>query len=535
MDYLDEQGLATFYAGLQTKFAKSPDWNENDSTSKNYIQNRTHFTEDPVVTNVKAAQDLGSMESNEEFFYSQALVNASDYPTAFATLFGNNASQYGISFYGTGWFGVGAGKNDRPTFLERYNETDKVIYSLMFRYYDNNNDQQIREFTRYAGTPNIVSDTNFEDEIDYYVLVPVEYQHETSLNNIDMIALMPSEWVNGLSASNDTPGPILIFNTTNSQQDATNYLENNDTLPEVLGNIAIMLYTYEQTIHTLNPAYLPPGTMRIFPGMIYHSADPTSPAELFGGIWELIEGKFLLGATQNSETTGTNILDTSNVALGASGGAATVTLTSSQSGNQQLTYVDTTYSKTAISKKPGTSTATTTGYNITGTANNKTIAAQNAASAHTNMPPFLAVYIWKCLEAPTEIVNNSSTRETVFIDVNSGDYILTSAIDSTVADWQKTCQSNTTMGWTSLMFRVKLASAISANTSTKIATFSSHCIDIIGKTYVFAIGSSGGTLVDVTLDSYDSDTINQGIFIKSASNLAAEAEIVCTFSFPVTH
>lgn len=32
-------------------------------------------------------------------------------------------------------------------------------------------------------------------------------------------------------------------------------------------------------------------------GSLFHSNDPTSPAELYGGTWERIEGKFIMGAS----------------------------------------------------------------------------------------------------------------------------------------------------------------------------------------------------------------------------------------------
>ena len=95
--------------------------------------------------------------------------------------------------------------------------------------------------------------------------------------------------------------------------------------------------------------------------------------------------------------SGTYTVSGANSADGAGakdGGAATVTLTGAQSGNQSLTYTDTTYKLNTTSRKPGTSTAVNYGTSITGTANSKTIAAQNAASAHENMPPYIVVNRW---------------------------------------------------------------------------------------------------------------------------------------------
>lgn len=66
----------------------------------------------------------------------------------------------------------------------------------------------------------------------------------------------------------------------------------------------------------------------IYPvGSIYMSTNSTSPATLFGfGTWTRIEGKFLLGATDGGTGSGASYV------AGATGGAASVTLTAAQSG-----------------------------------------------------------------------------------------------------------------------------------------------------------------------------------------------------------
>ncbi len=66
----------------------------------------------------------------------------------------------------------------------------------------------------------------------------------------------------------------------------------------------------------------------IYPvGSIYMSTNSTSPATLFGfGTWTRITGKFLLGATDSATGSG------ASYAAGATGGAASVTLTAAQSG-----------------------------------------------------------------------------------------------------------------------------------------------------------------------------------------------------------
>lgn len=179
----------------------------------------------------------------------------------------------------------------------------------------------------------------------------------------------------------------------------------------------------------------------IYPvGSIYMSVNNVSPETLFGGTWERIKGRFLLGTGQpddNSNTAyGTNLTHNGttkfNESLGTTGGESLHTLTSAQSGvpahghgftqpsvsggahahtGQRrnvfgsgstagfISGADTTSSgrsnaqvtihATATSGSTGTHSHTVTG----GAVSNNT--AANASSAHNNMPPYLAVNIWK--------------------------------------------------------------------------------------------------------------------------------------------
>lgn len=130
----------------------------------------------------------------------------------------------------------------------------------------------------------------------------------------------------------------------------------------------------------------------IYPvGSIYMSVNNNNPQILFGGRWEQLKDRFLLG----SGDTYTN---------GSTGGSATVTLTSAQSGvpahSHKYNDYNTTYTLKTTNRKPGTSTAVAYGTSLTAgggaterTSSNNT--AANASQAHENMPPYLTVYMWK--------------------------------------------------------------------------------------------------------------------------------------------
>ena len=119
----------------------------------------------------------------------------------------------------------------------------------------------------------------------------------------------------------------------------------------------------------------------IYPvGSIYLSVGSTSPAVLFGGTWERIEDRFLLAA-------GTAY------AAGSTGGEAAHTLTKAELPNEKLDlhvnsnwlgYKNTTAGAgsgiAGLGYKDGTALKTS---------------SMGSGSAHNNMPPYLAVNIWK--------------------------------------------------------------------------------------------------------------------------------------------
>lgn len=139
------------------------------------------------------------------------------------------------------------------------------------------------------------------------------------------------------------------------------------------GNLTVKSITVEEGI-------LPTQAMLdfIYPvGSIYMSVNNTNPTTLFGGTWERIEDRFLYGAS-------------TDYPLGSTGGEKEVTLTVAQmpSHNHRFqaqweagraTGVYWTYN---ADKNTGVHYTTNTGGN----------------QPHNNMPPYLAVYIWKRIQ-----------------------------------------------------------------------------------------------------------------------------------------
>ena len=111
-------------------------------------------------------------------------------------------------------------------------------------------------------------------------------------------------------------------------------------------------------------------------GSIYMSVNSTNPSTYFGGTWERIKGRFLLAA------------DDSTYKLGGTGGEATHTLTVAEMPSHTHKY---------LLSYGGNDPAS--GFNYGNTMAGMFDAAfsksAGGSQAHNNMPPYLAVYIWK--------------------------------------------------------------------------------------------------------------------------------------------
>lgn len=114
----------------------------------------------------------------------------------------------------------------------------------------------------------------------------------------------------------------------------------------------------------------------IYPvGSIYISVNSTNPASLFGGTWEQIKDRFLLacGSTYNA---------------GATGGEATHKLTI----DEMPKHSHKTWLGTTGGAEETLSTGDRTEHNWGATS---ALEATGGGQPHNNMPPYLAVYMWK--------------------------------------------------------------------------------------------------------------------------------------------
>ena len=118
-------------------------------------------------------------------------------------------------------------------------------------------------------------------------------------------------------------------------------------------------------------------------GSIYISVNSTNPSNYFGGTWERIKGKFLLAADDNIYK------------LGDTGGEAEHTLTISEMPSHIHTltpFVDIRQGD-GQTNSHSASIGSHLGGNVTKT--NADVSSTGGNQAHNNMPPYLAVYVWK--------------------------------------------------------------------------------------------------------------------------------------------
>lgn len=129
-------------------------------------------------------------------------------------------------------------------------------------------------------------------------------------------------------------------------------------------------------------------------GSIYMNVNSTNPGTLFGGTWEQIQGKFLLGMS-------------SSYPAGSQGGEASHTLTTAEMpshghnpANESGYYGFITNSKKAFEVGDmGSQSGSGRYYPYASAAfdisRNSLTGTTGGGNSHNNMPPYLSIYIWK--------------------------------------------------------------------------------------------------------------------------------------------
>ena len=121
----------------------------------------------------------------------------------------------------------------------------------------------------------------------------------------------------------------------------------------------------------------------IYPvGSIYTSVSSISPATLFGGEWEEIKGRFLV-AQGNNGASGNELL---NLTAGETGGETAHNLTVEELPSHSHSFSYAQYGRTS-----GSDTASALQY----TGATKQTDNTGSGWSHNNLPPYLAVYMWK--------------------------------------------------------------------------------------------------------------------------------------------
>lgn len=126
---------------------------------------------------------------------------------------------------------------------------------------------------------------------------------------------------------------------------------------------------------------------KLYPvGSIYISTNATSPASLFGGVWEQIKDRFLLASGDTYDN-------------GSTGGEASHTLTEAEMPSHthgvQTSPDGSTWTDATLGVDGSTSGAYFTGGASADTTKQVKIKSTGGGQAHNNMPPYLAVTVWQ--------------------------------------------------------------------------------------------------------------------------------------------
>lgn len=185
-----------------------------------------------------------------------------------------------------------------------------------------------------------------------------------------------------------TSGGTMTGPVTTKGIRLTKDVDYGDTLPETLMEGQLSFQMASNLVLDL-----------VYPiGSIYMSVNETSPSTLFGGTWEAIRGRFLIGTGRNEANTQSQFGENDfpegaiNIPAGAMGGEAKHQLKISEipdHGHDAAVNGGTSdYGQTRTTI--GNFAQKTSGY-----IDNSTILHTGGSGSHNNMPPYLSVYMWK--------------------------------------------------------------------------------------------------------------------------------------------
>lgn len=211
----------------------------------------------------------------------------------------------------------------------------------------------------------------------------------TGTDEAPVLNLVLPKGINGDDGQDGATGPVGIAVQDTEPNDQLAWIDTSST-----GNLVSLPEIKDDTVNTVDTWSSAKIRDFIYPvGSIYLSVNNVNPSTIFGGTWEQIQDTFLLaaGSTYTAGDTGGNIEHTHTT------GDHTLTVTEMPRHNHGVYYRANYGSGSLWGIDPGT----------LGTSNNGEKAIQyvggNQAHNHgntsteSNMPPYLAVYMWKRL------------------------------------------------------------------------------------------------------------------------------------------
>lgn len=351
-------------------------WQENDSTQKDYVKNRTHWKETQQVEEVNTATyTVEGSRSGSAFTVTQGSISRDFIPFNMSSISPSLPSQI---FY-----------DDQKFYIPK-SSTDSTLTLAKITY--------ISTGSVYALLP---VDTSILPNDQLIVLDPAGTSPTTGK------AWFRLSTTKHLIASGGSVAPFTLGIATAVNKDVYHKLDTNyipwDENPNPGFEHPIILEentdygTTDPTSPQTGQVFFNTGTTLadlVYPiGAVYISINNTSPATLFGGTWTKINEKFLLSSSTDYPS-------------GSTGGEATHKLTQSE-----LPYLEEPVrvaGETELNFTSQGGTATGSADMLMHTAQWKTTAANPAVTAtnrmyvqisggnqaHNNMPPYMVVNMW---------------------------------------------------------------------------------------------------------------------------------------------